>query len=146
MPGMLTRNMHNSRLMVDVTLLYAGLLAALMAVLSIRVPIRRGLLNVPYGDGDDEVLATRVRAFGNFIEYVPMLLVLMALLELHGAGAGTLHALGSSLVAARVLHAVAYRGRPQLSTFEKVGRGVAAMSTWLVLSAAAGLTTAAALG
>lgn len=132
--------------MVDVTLLYAGLLAGMMAVLSIRVPMRRGAVNVPYGDGNDERLATRVRAFGNFIEYVPMILLLMALLELSGTSLGLLHGLGVALLAARVLHAAAYRGRNELSALEKVGRGVAAMSTWLVLGAAASLATVAALG
>ena len=123
---------------LPITTLYAGLLGLLMALLSIRVPLRRGALNVPFGDGGDEALATRIRAFGNFIEYVPMLLLLLALLELGGLSAGRLHALGSTLLAARALHALAYRGRLQLSLPEKLGRGVAAMSTWAALVFAAG--------
>jgi uncharacterized membrane protein YecN with MAPEG domain len=109
-----------------------------MALLSIRVPLRRGALEVPFGDGGDEALATRIRAFGNFIEYVPMVLLLFALLESGGLAAARLHALGAALLAARVLHALAYRGRLKLSLPEKVGRGVAAMTTWATLVFAAG--------
>lgn len=128
--------------MLSVTPWYAAVLAALMALLSIRVPMRRGQLDVPFGDGGDEVLATRIRAFGNFIEYVPMLLLLMALSELQGASKTLLHLEGAALIALRILHATAYRGRLTLSLAEKVGRGVAAMGTWLLLVASAGLLAA----
>ncbi len=124
--------------MFSITLLYSALLGMLMAVLSIRVPIRRGLIDVPYGDGEDEVLATRIRAFGNFIEYVPMVLVLMALLEASRAVPAALHGMGVALLLARLLHAVAYRGRTQLTLAQKAGRGMAAMTTWLVLCFGAG--------
>lgn len=132
--------------MVAVTLLYAGVLGLLMAVLSIRVPMRRGALDVPYGDGEDTSLRTRIRAFGNFIEYVPMVLVLMALLELEQIGATWLHGLGATLVGARLLHALTYRGKCQLDANEKIGRAVSAMSTWMVLVAAAGLCVWVAAG
>ena len=118
---------------VEVTLLYAGLFGALMAILSIRVPIRRGVLDVPYGDGGDEELSTRIRAFGNFTEYVPMMLVLLGLLELSGTSPVLLHGFGATLLGARVLHAVSYRGADTLTMAQKVGRGLAAMVTWLVL-------------
>lgn len=123
--------------MLPTTLLYAGLLGLLMSVLSIRVPIRRGILDVPFGDGDDLRLATRIRAFGNFTEYVPMILLLMALLEVHEAPPAMLHAMGGVLLGARLLHAVAYVAKTSLNNAEKIGRGIAAMSTWLVLTAGA---------
>ncbi|MEN0065720.1 MAG: MAPEG family protein [Myxococcota bacterium] len=120
--------------MVSITLMYAGVLGLLMAGLSIRVPLRRGQLDVPFGDGGDERLATRIRAFGNFTEYVPMVLVLMALAELSGGSNAVLHASGAGLVVSRVVHAVAYRGRSELTFPEKVGRGFGALSTWTVLA------------
>ena len=120
--------------MVEVTLGYTAVLGALMAVLSIRVPIRRGVLDVPFGDGGDEELATRIRAFGNFTEYVPMILVMMALAELSGASPTALHVSGVVLIAARGLHAVAYRARSTLTLPQKVGRGFSAFATWCVLS------------
>lgn len=131
--------------MLQVTPWYAVALGFLMAILSIRVPMRRGALDVPFGDGGDEPLATRIRAFGNFTEYVPMILLLLAISELKGAPTWSLHACGIGAVAFRVLHAVAYRARAQLSLSEKVGRGVAAMGTWLVLLGSVGLLARASL-
>ena len=126
---------------LPVTLLYAGLLGLWMSVLSIRVPLRRGALDIPFGDGGDLSLASRIRAFGNFIEYVPMFLVLLGLLE--GAGTSTvwLHGLGIGMLASRVLHGLVYVAAPKLTVPQQVGRGIAAMSTWLLLLGAAGLAT-----
>lgn len=120
--------------MVPITLTYGAVLGLMMAVLSIRVPIRRGILDVPFGDGGDVPLATRIRAFGNFVEYVPMIVLLMALAEVSGAAPGVLHASGTGLVLSRLVHALAYRGRPELTLAEKVGRGIGAFSTWTVLA------------
>ncbi len=118
---------------LPITMVYAGSLGLLMAVLSIRVPMRRGQLDVPYGDGGDEALATRIRAFGNFTEYVPMLLILMGLLESSGTSPFALHGLGIGALSMRLLHAIAYKGSSTLSLPRKVGRGIAAMGTWCVL-------------
>ncbi len=128
-----------------ITLLYAGGLGALMAVLSIRVPLKRGVLDMPMGDGGDEDLATRIRVFGNFTEYVPMALVLMLLLESAGASPAALHAMGGTLLAARLVHARYLRMRPRLDLRQKMGRAVGAMLTWLVVTSAAGYALALAL-
>ena len=121
----------------QVTGLYASLLALLMAVLSIRVPIRRGILNVPWGDGGDEKLATRIRVFGNFTEYVPMILLLMALLECRETATSSLHYLGMALIFSRLLHAFSLKRADKLTRARQFGRGAAAMTTWLVLVIAA---------
>ena len=130
---------------MPVTLLYAALLGLVMSVLSIRVPMRRGTLDVPYGDGGDVPLATRIRAFGNFVEYVPMMLLLMGFLELQGASVTGLHLAGGGLLLARSVHALAYRGRSTLSLPEKIGRGIGAMGTWLVLTGLSGWALVTAL-
>ena len=49
-------------------------------------------------------MATAVRCFGNFAEYVPLALVLIAVLELNGGSATALHTLGVALVAGRAIH------------------------------------------
>ena len=118
--------------MIVTTLTYAGILGLVMALLSIRVPMRRATLNAPWGDGDDDILATRVRVFGNFIEYVPYVVLLMGLVELSGGQQSTLHFCGLSLVVARLLHAVALHRRDD-AIWRKLFRAVGAMTTWLVL-------------
>ena len=89
-----------------VTPLYAGILAILFFVLSLRVSSsRHGVASL--GDGGDARLQRRIRAHGNFAEYVPLILVMLAMLELSRFSTYLLHALGVALVVARLLHAYA---------------------------------------
>src|SRR5204862_7541988 len=59
------------------------------------------------GDGGDPALQRRIRAHGNFIEYVPLILIMMGMLELSRYSVYLLHALGITLVVARLLHGYA---------------------------------------
>ena len=88
-----------------ITPLYAGLLAVFFFILSIRVVAvrRRGSL----GDGGDPVVLRRMRGHANFAEYVPLILLMMAFLEYQHLASWRLHALGVTLVAARLLHGIA---------------------------------------
>lgn len=88
-----------------ITPLYAGLAAAVMIVLSLRVISVRRSRRVAIGDGAGEDMARRIRAHGNFTEYTPLALVLILLLELGGAPAWQLHALGAALILGRIVHA-----------------------------------------
>lgn len=92
-----------------VTPLYAGLLALWFVVLSLRVVARRRGQSINLGDGGDSVMLRRIRAHGNFSEYVPLALVLILLLELGGTTPlWALHALGLMLLAGRLLHGYAF--------------------------------------
>src|SRR3954449_9086648 len=68
------------------TAYYAGLLALIYAGLSAWVVAGRLSSNVLHGDGGDSALLKRIRSHGNFAEYVPLTLLLIALLEANGAG------------------------------------------------------------
>ena len=84
-----------------ITALYAGLLAVLLFVLSIRVIGLRGnpaFSFIARGKGDDELLQRAIRAHGNFTEYVPMMLILLAFLELSDASELKLHLLGGGFL------------------------------------------------
>ena len=89
-----------------ITPIYAGLLALLFFVLSMRVVRLRGH-GASLGDGGDPLLLRRIRAHGNFAEYVPFILLMMGMLELSHFSSYLLHALGLTLVVARLLHAYA---------------------------------------
>ena len=89
--------------MYQITALYAGLLALILVVLSVRVIRGRITGSVSLGDGGG-VLSTHIRAHGNFIEYVPIALILMGLLESRGTAGWVLHVLGIVLLVARILH------------------------------------------
>ena len=86
---------------MPITLLYAGilgLLAVLLANLVLYVRLRASTQPPWRADA-----TMRVQA--NFVENVPMALLLLFLLEQAGLAATALHAFGSALVACRVLHA-----------------------------------------
>jgi uncharacterized membrane protein YecN with MAPEG domain len=89
-----------------ITPIYAGLLAVLFFVLSLRVVKLRGH-GASLGDGGNSLLLRRIRAHGNFAEYVPFILLMMAMLELSHFSSYLLHALGIALLVARLLHGYA---------------------------------------
>jgi hypothetical protein len=89
-----------------VTPIYAGLLALLFFVLSLRVTQLRGH-GGSLGDGGNPALLRRIRGHGNFAEYVPFILLMIGMLELSHFSTYLLHGLGVTLVVARVLHAYA---------------------------------------
>src|SRR5882724_3446572 len=91
---------------LPVTLATTSSLALVAAVISTRAALARGKYGILMGDGGNPVLIARMRAHANFVEYVPLLLILMGLLEIAGANRSFLMIAGGVLVVARVLHAV----------------------------------------
>jgi uncharacterized membrane protein YecN with MAPEG domain len=85
--------------------LYAALLALLFVVLSVRTLRLRHGLRIAVGDAGDERMLRAMRVHANFAEYVPLCLFLLYLLEVQGAAAWYLHALGACLLAGRLVHA-----------------------------------------
>lgn len=119
---------------MTITMLYAGLLAIWFLVLSYRVVQQRGH-GVSLGHGDDQVLLRRIRGHGNFAEYVPLILVLIGMLELSGLATWAIHALGATLLVARLLHGTAFA----FSDGWKFGRFYGTLLTFILLGLAGGL-------
>ena len=92
--------------MVSVTAFFAGILGFMYMALSFYVIRRRWALRLTLGDGGDREASYRIRAHGNFIEYVPFCLLLMGFIELNGGSKTLLGILGAMLVLARLSHAV----------------------------------------
>ena len=90
---------------MPITAIYAALLGLLFVVLSIRVVAARRRARVRIGDGGDETLRRRIRAQGNFAEYVPIALILLGLGETAGLPPYALHVMGLALLVGRALHA-----------------------------------------
>ena len=88
-----------------ITPLYVALAAIILLVLTARVILLRRRLAVGLGTGGDPELEKAVRCHGNFTEYAPIGLILMASAELSGAAAGSIHTIGILLIAGRLLHA-----------------------------------------
>ena len=116
-----------------ITLLVASLHALLYVALALRVVLLRKGRGVGIGTGGDAELARAVRVHGNFAEYVPLALLLLALLELAGTPSGLLWAFGLGLLLARVLHAL---GLARASGYS-AGRFGGTLLTFLLLAAMA---------
>jgi uncharacterized protein len=89
---------------LSVTTTYGLLLLPIWLALWIGVASKRSELKASIGDAGSAELLQRIRRHGNFIEFVPFVLVLMILAELQGAGSLWLHAAGVLLVIGRIAH------------------------------------------
>lgn len=104
---------------LDVTIFAAAVLAILMLPLSLLVTMRRIKLgNVVFGDGGDETLLRRMRAHGNFSEYVPLSLIVLGLAETQSGPTWLLWTTALLLVVGRIVHALGalfapYAGPPR---------------------------------
>ena len=107
-----------------VTPLYAGLLVLLFLVLSVRVITSRLSGKVAFGDGGDRALLRRIRGHANFVEYVPLALLLMAILEISRFSIYVLHALGILLLVGRVVHGYAFSFADHSGFSRRVGAGL----------------------
>ncbi|MBT3906920.1 MAG: hypothetical protein HOB79_04770 [Rhodospirillaceae bacterium] len=89
----------------QITAVYAGILALMLVMLGILVVKNRYRAKVGLFDGGDEQLGQAIRVHGNFAEYVPMALLVMAFAEAGGSPHWLIHCLGAILVVGRLLHA-----------------------------------------
>src|SRR5271168_5284126 len=79
-----------------------------------------------------------MRRHANFAEWVPLVLILIALLELNGVRPVSIHALGAALVVARLAHAVGIRGDTMKNPWRFIGATTTALvtvisSVWLII-------------
>jgi uncharacterized membrane protein YecN with MAPEG domain len=88
------------------TLITSGILGLLLLLLSGYVIAGRVKFKIDIGDGGNEATRRRIRAQANFVEYVPIALIFVMLVESGSIGPAWLPgALGATLVVARLWHA-----------------------------------------
>ncbi len=115
---------------MPITLYTASLCGLLFLLLSWRAARYRRLHKIPFGDDGDLRLISLMRAQSNFAEYVPLCLLLMALIEARVGSAWPLWIAGAVLFASRIAHAVG------MDTLRPGGwRDVGIAGTWGVLVA-----------
>ena len=112
-----------------ITSLYAGLIALLLVIVSVNVTMGRVKFKVDLGDGGKPEMLQRIRIQGNLVEYAPIALILMGLLEFAGTASWLLHTLGIVLIVGRLAHAIALSRSSGTSAL----RGIGATATWLVI-------------
>ncbi len=107
---------------LPVTSVTAAIAAVMLIALSVPVSLRRGKIKALSGDAGDATLQRLIRAQGNFIEYAPMGLILLALVEVGVTSAVLLWTIGILLIAGRGLHALGMiRGALSLKALGMLG-------------------------
>ncbi|CUJ86278.1 Inner membrane protein YecN [Ruegeria denitrificans] len=107
--------------MLTVTPIYAALLAILYVVLSAKVISQRRSDKISYGDGNNQSMLKVMRTHSNFVEYTPFALLLIAMVDLQGAGGLLLNLLGLALLTGRVMHAYGFGRSPQIVILRQIG-------------------------
>ena len=122
---------------LPVTSILAAILGLMALPLSIHISARRAAIGMKagvihaavFGDANDPMLRNAIRAFGNFVEYVPLALIMLALYELNGASTQVLWGLGGAFVIGRFLHAISMTFIPT----NPAPRGIAMLTTYAVI-------------
>lgn len=114
-----------------VTGYYAGACALFMLSLAWRVVSERRRAKVGLGDGGDEALQRAIRVHANFLEYVPLALVLLLIYEMSGAKTAYVNAFGLLLLLSRVMHAA---GLGRSAGYSR-GRYLGTLGTWVAIAA-----------
>ena len=115
--------------MPTITLLYAGILGLMSVPIAFTAGSLRGKTGVSIGDGGNQQLLLAMRRHSNFIEFVPLALLIIALLEANGVSATAIHALCGSLVVFRLCHAFGIKA----DTVKGAGRAIGAAGSTLVI-------------
>jgi len=91
---------------LPITALLAGGAALFLVLLSLPIAMRRRATRLSAGDGGDEKFNRLIRAQANFVEYVPLAIIVIGLLEASGFPQAWVCGFAAALAAARVLHAL----------------------------------------
>lgn len=126
---------------LPVTLASAAALGAINLWLALRIVRMRVKDEVLIGDGGDDLLAGRMRAHANLVEYAPFVLVLLALIELARGSGVALGLTALIFVIARIAHPMGMDLRRS-----NLPRAGGAILTWLVLAFLVGWAALIAVG
>ena len=132
-------NLFGSGALLSATPIYLALSGFLFAIFTLRVGLGRAKAKVSVGDGDNPELFLLIRGQANFVETVPLVLILVVAMELLGASGAWIHSLGSALILGRILH---YIGLTNIGprVFRPIGMiatlaSVLVSSIWLLVAA-----------
>ena len=123
---------------LSVTPIYIAILGLIFTPITMRVGAYRLKSKISLGNGDDPELLRRVRGQANFIETVPIALILLVTMELMGASETVLHSLCAALVIGRIIHYLGitnvapeiFRGFGMIATLGSV----VASSIWILMN------------
>ncbi len=120
----------------SITAGYLAILALLYAALSIQVVRLRRKNRAGFGDADNVQLRSAIRAHAHFAEYVPMIALMVAALEMSGLPGTSIHGLMATLLVGRLLHPFGMYAKPGSAAF-RIGRVWGMTVTMIVMIACA---------
>lgn len=113
-------------MILPIVLTATGAAALLNIWLAVRVGQVRTREKVSIGDGGNEAVIRRMRAHSNFVEFTPIVLILIAVIELaKGTSPTWLWVAAAVYIIGRILHALGMDDLPK-------GRMIGTMTTMLV--------------
>jgi uncharacterized protein len=105
----------------SITAAYLAVLSLLYAALSLRVVLLRRRNRAAFGDGGNVALRSAIRAHAHFAEYVPIIALMAAVLEMSGSPAIQIHGLMGTFLIGRMLHPFGMQAKPGTLQF-RIGR------------------------
>lgn len=95
---------------IPITLVAAGGAAIINFWLAMRIGAVRTKAKISIGDGGDPKLIARMRAQANFVEYTPIVLILIAAIELSQGSSTWLWGVAGLYLLGRVAHGIGMDG------------------------------------
>ena len=121
----------------SITAGYLAVLALVYAALAINVVRQRRQNRAAFGDAGNPALRSAIRAHGHFAEYVPIIVLMVAMLEMSGMPGWRVHLLMGVLLVSRLLHPFGMYATGSGTFAFRVGRVTGLTLTLLVLIASA---------
>ena len=123
--------------LLSITAVYTALLALLYAALGLRVAVLRRRNRAGFGDAGNAELRSAIRAHAHFAEYVPIIALMVAMLEISGLSATSVHGLMAALLVARLLHPLGMYADPQTLRFRVCRVGGMGLTISVMIACAA---------
>jgi uncharacterized protein len=120
----------------SITAGYLAVLALIYAVLSMQVVRLRQKNRAAFSDGGNIELRGAIRAHAHFAEYVPITVLMVALLEMSGGSTLRIHLLMGALVVARLLHPLGMYAAPNTLRFRICRIGGMTLTIGLLMTCA----------
>ena len=121
---------------LPITLLYVSFFAIFALFLSFKAGSFRGKtgISVLHGEPANMELAEKVRRHQNFLEYVPLFLLVFAAVEINGGSSMFLYIVGDLMVLSRIAHMIGLKH----DNMSHIGRLIGAGGTALITLVTAG--------
>jgi uncharacterized protein len=123
---------------LPVTAFVAAICAIMLLITAIDTVRHRVRLGAAFGDKDDQKLISASRSHGNLAEHAPIVILLLAFLEMSRAYHMGLMAIGALFLAGRVAHIIGLY--IPMSTNPPLPRTIGVIVTWLTLAVLSGWT------